>query len=62
MAAETFNDGLRVYYFSFAVMGWLFSPYVFMAATLGVVWVFYRREFRSACSACSTREPALARP
>jgi len=28
-------------------MGWFFSPYVFMAATLGVVWVLYRREFRS---------------
>ena len=47
MAAETFNDGLRAYYFSFAVMGWLFSPYVFMGATLGVVWVLYRREFKS---------------
>ena len=47
MAAETFNDGLRAYYFSFAAMGWLFSPYVFMAATLGVVWVLYQREFRS---------------
>ena len=47
MAAETFNDGLRAYYFSFAAMGWLFSPYAFMAATLGVVWVLYRREFKS---------------
>ena len=47
LAAETFNDGLRAYYFSFAAMGWLFSPWVFMAATLGVVWVLYRREFKS---------------
>ena len=47
MAAETFNDGLRAYYFSFAAIGWLFSPWVFMAATLGVVWVLYQREFRS---------------
>jgi uncharacterized membrane protein len=47
MAAETFNDGLRAYYFSFAVMGWFFSPYVFLVATVGVVWILYQREFRS---------------
>ena len=47
MAAETFNDGLRAYYFSFAVMGWFFSPLVFIAATVGVVWILYQREFRS---------------
>jgi uncharacterized membrane protein len=47
MAAETFNDGLRAYYFSFAAMGWLFSPIVFLGATAGVVWILYQREFRS---------------
>ena len=47
MAAETFNDGLRAYYFSFAAMAWLFSPLVFLAASAGVVWVLYRREFQS---------------
>ena len=35
MAAETFNDGLRAYYFAFAAIGWFFSPLVFMAATVG---------------------------
>ena len=30
MAAETFNDGLRAYYFAFAAIGWFFSPLVFM--------------------------------
>jgi len=47
MAAETFNDGLRAYYFSFAAIGWFVSPLVFMVATLCVVYILYRREFRS---------------
>lgn len=47
LAAETFNDGLRAYYFSFAAMGWFFSPLIFMLATLTVILVLYRREFRS---------------
>ena len=47
LAAETFNDGLRGYYFAFAAIGWFFSPVVFMLATLGVVYILYEREFRS---------------
>ncbi|MEP7297632.1 MAG: DUF599 domain-containing protein [Burkholderiales bacterium] len=47
LAAETFNDGLRAYYFSFAAIGWFFSPIVFMGATLGVVYILYQREFKS---------------
>lgn len=47
MAAETFNDGLRAYYLSFAVVAWFVSAWAFMAATLLVVWVLYRREFHS---------------
>ena len=47
MAAETFNDGLRAYYFSFATIGWFLSPVAFMIATVGVVFVLYRREFGS---------------
>ena len=47
LAAETFNDGLRGYYFAFAAIGWFFSPAVFMSATLGVVYILYRREYRS---------------
>lgn len=47
LAAETFNDGLRAYYMAFAVVAWFFSVWVFMAATAGVVWVLYRREFHS---------------
>lgn len=47
MAAESFNDGLRAYYFSFALVSWFFSPWAMLAATAGVVFVLYRREFRS---------------
>ena len=47
LAAETFNDGLRSYYMAFAAIGWFFSPWAFMAGTVGVVWILYRREFHS---------------
>ncbi len=47
MAAETFNDGLRAYYFAFAAIGWFFSPAIFALATLAVIIVLYRREFQS---------------
>ena len=47
LAAETFNDGLRAYYLSFAVVAWFFSPWAFMAATGGVIFILYQREFRS---------------
>jgi uncharacterized membrane protein len=47
LAAETFNDGLRAYYFAFAAAAWLFSPIAFALASLGVVWVLYVREFHS---------------
>ncbi len=57
MAAESFNDGLRAYYFAFAAVGWFFSPWIFMAATAGVVWVLYRREFHSEVLALLASEP-----
>ncbi len=47
LAAETFNDGLRAYYFSFATLSWFLSPVAFMLATAGVVYVLYQREFHS---------------
>lgn len=47
MAAETFNDGLRAYYFAFAAIGWFFSPLVFALATAGVIYILYQREFHS---------------
>jgi uncharacterized membrane protein len=47
LAAETFNSGLRAYYFSFAAMGWFFSPWMFIFSTLLVAGILYSREFRS---------------
>jgi uncharacterized membrane protein len=47
LAAETFNDGLRAYYMSFAAVAWFFSAWAFMAATVAVLAVLYRREFHS---------------
>ena len=46
-AADTFNDGLRAYYFSFAAMAWFFSPLALLLATALVVLILYSREFRS---------------
>ena len=47
LAAETFNDGLRAYYLSFAAVAWFFSAWAFMAGTVAVLFVLYRREFHS---------------
>lgn len=47
MAAETFNDGLRAYYMSFAALMWFSSALAFALASAGIVFLLYRREFRS---------------
>ena len=47
LAAESFNDGLRAYYLSFAAVSWFVSPWAMLAATATVIGVLYRREFRS---------------
>jgi uncharacterized membrane protein len=47
LAAETFNDGIRAYYFSFAAMAWFFSPLVFAIASALVALILYMREFHS---------------
>ncbi len=52
MAAHHFNFGIRSYYFALAVLAWLVSDWLFIAATGLVVFVLYRREFHS--SALST--------
>lgn len=46
-AGRQFNLGLRGYYFGLAVTGWFINGYVFIAVTALVVYVVYRREFRS---------------
>ncbi len=47
LAAETFNDGLRAVYFSFAAVSWFLSPLALAIGTFVVIWVLYRREFHS---------------
>ncbi|MCW8949904.1 MAG: DUF599 family protein, partial [Sedimenticola sp.] len=47
LAANNFNQGLRTYYFSLAVIGWFINPWLFMGLSTGIVWVLYRREFKS---------------
>ncbi|HYF42429.1 MAG TPA: DUF599 domain-containing protein [Ramlibacter sp.] len=47
MAAETFNDGIRAYYFAFAAIAWFFSPVGLGIAAALVVAVLYGREFHS---------------
>lgn len=47
LAAHSFNRGLRGYYFALALMTWFIHAGVMLAATLLVVAVLYRREFRS---------------
>lgn len=46
-AAGNFNNGLRTYYFSMAVLGWMVNYWVFILFSTFVVAVLYRREFRS---------------
>jgi uncharacterized membrane protein len=57
MAAETFNDGLRAYYMSFAALAWFVSPWALVAGTAAVVWILYRREFHSDVLACWPTTP-----
>ena len=46
-AARHFNNGLRAYYFGLAALAWFIHPLLLMMATFWVIFVIYRREFRS---------------
>jgi uncharacterized membrane protein len=46
-ASKHFNMGLRAYYFGLAAIAWFLNAWAFMLASAFVVWVLYRREFRS---------------
>ena len=41
------NIGLRAYYFAMAALGWFLHPVVFIVFTTLVIFVVYRREYRS---------------
>jgi uncharacterized membrane protein len=47
LAANNFNSGLRTYYFSLSVLGWFINPWIFIAMSTLIVWLLYRREFKS---------------
>ena len=47
LAARHYNGGVHSYYFGLAVCTWFLHPLAFMAASLWVVAILYRREFRS---------------
>jgi uncharacterized membrane protein len=47
LAANSFNRGLRAYYFASAMMTWFVHAGAFVVAGVAVVAVLYRREFRS---------------
>lgn len=47
MAANNFNIGLRTYYYSIAILTWFINPWFFMVSTAGIVFILYRREFKS---------------
>jgi uncharacterized membrane protein len=46
-AADSFNNGLRSYYFALAALAWLLNGWFLMGVTTWVVFVLYWREFRS---------------
>lgn len=46
-ASNTFNYGLRAYYFAVAALTWFLNPWAFMCVTALVIGVLYYREFHS---------------
>lgn len=58
LAANSFNYGLRAYYFSLAALAWFIHPLLLIFSTLWVLMVLYRREFKSkTLKAMSNRDP-----
>lgn len=47
LAGESYNAGIRSYYFSIALLAWVIHPVLCIAATLAITLVIYRREFHS---------------
>jgi uncharacterized membrane protein len=47
LAGESFNYGIRAYYFSMAALSWFLHPLVFIVSSAWVTFVLYRREFHS---------------
>lgn len=47
LAARHYNGGMHAYYFGLAACAWFLHPMALVAASLWVVAILYRREFRS---------------
>lgn len=47
VAGKHFNRGQRAFFFSLAYLGWFISAYLFIAATAGVLFVMWQRQFAS---------------
>lgn len=47
MVAKHFNHGVRAYYFGLAAMTWFIHPVALIAASVWVILVLHRREFKS---------------
>ncbi|KLK89526.1 membrane protein [Microvirga vignae] len=56
VAGKHFNRGQRAFFFSLAYLGWFISAYLFIAATAGILFVMWRRQFLS-----DARDAALGR-
>lgn len=46
-AGNAFNLGLRTFYYALAVIGWFIHPLLFMFSSTLVIYILYRREFKS---------------
>ena len=47
LAGDEFNRGIRAYYFGFAALAWFAHPALFMALTVTILLVLFRRDFHS---------------
>lgn len=47
LGAKHYQDGIRGYYFALAALSWYINAWVFMLASIWVVLVLFRREYRS---------------
>jgi len=55
LAARHYNGGMHAYYFGLAACAWFLHPVALIAASLWVVAILYRREFRSRAHEALTR-------
>ncbi|HEX2840363.1 DUF599 domain-containing protein [Hyphomicrobium sp.] len=47
LAGDSYNKGIRAYYFAIPLLAWFVDPLMFLGVTLVVTLVLYRREFSS---------------